>query len=61
MTMTPEKKYQVELEYALHAFGEAVRKEEIAKHAVVDAERNRERAREDLLRIIAERPSPESK
>ena len=59
--MTPEKKYQVELEYALHAFGEAVRKEEMAKRAVVDAERNRERAREDLLRIIAERPSPESK
>ena len=54
--MTPEKKYQVELEYALHAFEDAVRKEEMAKRAVVDAERNRERAREDLLRIIAERP-----
>jgi hypothetical protein len=61
MTMTPEKKYQVELEYALHAFGEAVRNEEMLKRAVVDAERNRERAREDLLRMIAERPSQESK
>ena len=60
MTTTPEKKYQVELEYALHVFCEAVRKEEMAKRAVVDAVRNRERAREDLLRMIAERPSQES-
>ena len=59
--MTPEKKYQVELEYALHAFEDAVRKEEMAKRSVVDAERNRERAREDILRMIAERPSQGSK
>lgn len=59
--MTPEKKYQVDVEYALHVCCEAVRKEEMAKRAVVDAVRNRERAREDLLRIIAELTTQESK
>ena len=59
--MTSQQKYQMDLEYALHAFGEAVRKEEIAKRVVLDAERNREKAREDVLRMIAGRPSQGSK
>ena len=61
MTMTPKKNYQVELEYALHVFSEAVRKAETAKRAVFDAVRTRERAREDLLRSIAELTTQESK